>query len=69
MTWKFFTGDYLKGRHGDHTNAVLSAVGPKLRRSVRCRYLDLNWLRLLLYLIFATIRDAVTPLSALKPAS
>ena len=54
--------NYLKGRHGDHTNAVLSAVGHNLR-------LILEWLRLLLYLILAAIRHAVTPLSALKPAS
>jgi IS5 family transposase len=54
--------NYLKGRHGDHTNAVLSAVGHNLR-------LVLKWLKLLLYLILAAIRDAVTPLSALKPAS
>ena len=54
--------NYLKGRHGDQANAVLSAVGHNLR-------LVLNWLRLLLYLILAAIQDAVTPLSALKPAS
>jgi IS5 family transposase len=54
--------NYLKGRHGDHTNAVLSAVGHNLR-------LILRWLRFLLYLILAAIRDAVTPLSALKQAS
>lgn len=41
--------NYLKGRHGDHTNAVLSAVGRNLR-------LILKWLRLLLHLILAAIR-------------
>jgi transposase, IS5 family len=54
--------NYINGRLGNHTNAVLSAVGHNLR-------LILKWLRLLLYLILAAIRDTVTPLSALKPAS
>jgi transposase, IS5 family len=38
--------NFLKGRLGDRVNAVLSAVGYNFRRSVRCRYLDLKWLRL-----------------------
>jgi len=54
--------NYLKGRHGDHTNAVLSAVGHNLR-------LILNWLRLLLSLILLAILDALVPKSAFKSAS
>ena len=54
--------NYLKGRHGDHANAVLSAVGHNLR-------LILNWLRLLLRLILTAILDALAPRSAFKPAS
>ncbi len=54
--------NYLKGRHGDHINAVLSAVGHNLR-------LILNWLRLLLRLILATILADLKPKLALKPAS
>lgn len=54
--------NYLKGRHGDHTNAVLSAVGHNLR-------LVLRWLRLLLSLILTVILAALTPRSAFKPAS
>ncbi len=54
--------NFLKGRHGDHTNVVLSAVGHNLR-------LVLNWLRLLLRPILAVILDAITQKSALKPAS
>ena len=54
--------NYLKGRHGDQANAVLSAVGHNLR-------LVLNWLRLLLSLILVAILDGLAPQSALKPAS
>jgi IS5 family transposase len=54
--------NYLKGRHGDHTNVVLSAVGHNLR-------LILNWLRLLLRQILDAILAAFIPLSAFKPAS
>jgi IS5 family transposase len=54
--------NYLKGRHGDHTNAVLSAVGHNLR-------LVLRWLRLLLSLILLAIRTAFAAPSAFKPAS
>ena len=54
--------NYLKGRHGDHANAVLSAVGHNLR-------LVLKWLRLLLSLILTAILDALAPRSAFKPAS
>jgi IS5 family transposase len=61
--------NYLKGRHGDHTNAVLSAVGLNLRLQVRCRFLDLNWLRLLLPLFLDAILAANVPSPALKPAS
>ena len=51
--------NYLKGRHGDHANAVLSAVGHNLR-------LILAWLRLLLRQILIALS---APSSALKPAS
>jgi transposase, IS5 family len=54
--------NYLKGQHGDHANAVLSAVGHNLRRV-------LTWLRLLLSPILAVILDALAPKSPLKPAS
>jgi IS5 family transposase len=54
--------NYLKGRHGDHTNALLSAVGHNLR-------LVLRWLRLLLHLILTVICDALKPLPCLKVAS
>jgi len=50
--------NYLKGRHGDQTNAVLTAVGHNLR-------LVLCWLRALLSKILA----ALMPISALKMAS
>jgi IS5 family transposase len=54
--------NYLKGRHGDHANAVLTAAGYNFR-------LILNWLRALLREILrAVIADAI-PTSALKPAS
>ncbi|TAM97770.1 MAG: IS5 family transposase [Rhizobiaceae bacterium] len=54
--------NYLKGRHGDHANAVLSAVGYNLR-------LILAWLRQLLCLILLTIRDVRSPPSTFMPAS
>ena len=54
--------NHLKGRHGDHANAVLSAVGYNLR-------LVLRWLRLLLCLILIAILDADSPASALMQAS
>jgi IS5 family transposase len=57
--------NYLKGRHGDRANAVLSAVGHNLR-------LVLRWLRTLLRrilaAIFALFAD-LEPKSALNPAS
>lgn len=53
--------NYLKGRHGDAANAILSAVGYNLR-------LILAWLKILVSRILATILAAVMPLSALKPA-
>ena len=40
--------NYLKGRHGDHANAVLSAIGYNLR-------LVLNWLRALWFQILALL--------------
>ena len=54
--------NYLKGRHGDHANAVLSAVGYNLR-------LILAWLRRFLRLILIAIRDVRSPPSALMQAS
>jgi IS5 family transposase len=40
--------NYLKGRHGDHANAMLTAAGYNFR-------LVLTWLRLLLRLIMAAL--------------
>jgi IS5 family transposase len=54
--------NFLKGRLGDRINAVMSAVGYNLR-------LILKWLRKLLRKIIAAIWDAISPQSALKPAS
>ncbi len=54
--------NFLKGRLGDHINAVMSAVGYNLR-------LILKWLSKLLRQIIAAISAAITPPSALKPAS
>jgi len=53
--------NFLKGRHGDRANAVLSAVGQNIR-------LILRWLRLLLRLILAALLYASTNSTALKPA-
>ena len=54
--------NFLKGYHGDHANAVLTAVGYNLR-------LILAWLRLLLRLILAILEESLTPAWRLKPAS
>lgn len=54
--------NFLKGRDGDHANAVLTAVGYNLR-------LVLKWLRTLLHQILAAIRAALNTGSALNPAS
>jgi len=54
--------NFLHGRLGDRINAVMSAVGYNLR-------LILKWLGKLLRKIIAAIWAAITPLSALKPAS
>ncbi len=54
--------NFLKGRLGDHINAVMSAVGYNLR-------LILKWLRKLLRKIIAAILMAITPFSAIKTAS
>ena len=54
--------NFLKGRLGDHINAVMSAVGYNLR-------LILKWLRKLLRQIIAEILSATTPFSTLKSAS
>jgi IS5 family transposase len=53
---------YLKGRHGDATNAILSAVGYNLRRV-------LAWLRIILRLFLATLFATFASQSALNPAS
>lgn len=54
-------GNFLKGRHGDRANAVLTAVGYNLR-------LILNWLRLLLRRILKALRAAFTPPPIGNPA-
>ena len=54
--------NFLKGRHGDRANAVLSAVGHNLR-------LVLRWLRTLLRQILAAMFAALAPKSAPNPAS
>jgi len=46
--------NFLKGRHGDQANAVLTAVGYNLR-------LILNWLRTLLRKILEAILAALSP--------
>ena len=51
--------NYLKGRHGDQINAVMSAVGYNMR-------LILKWSRALLCKIIAAILWAASPFSALK---
>jgi len=51
---KIDSRNFLKGRHGDQANAVLTAVGYKLR-------LILNWLRALLRKIFKAILAALGP--------
>jgi len=51
----------LKGRHGDHNNAVLSAIGHNLR-------LVLKWLSHLLCLILAAILVVLVDRPALNPA-
>jgi transposase, IS5 family len=54
--------NYLKGRHGDHANAVLSAVGYNFR-------LILNWLKALLRLFLAAVFAAIAPTPPLNRAS
>jgi IS5 family transposase len=53
--------NFLRGRHGDHNNAVLCAIGHNLR-------LVLRWLSLLLRLIFSAIIHLFHTPPALKPA-
>ncbi len=53
--------NFLKGRLGDHINAVMSAIGYNFR-------LILKWLRKLLCEIITAIWAAITPQSALKSA-
>ncbi len=54
--------NFLKGRLGDHINAVMGAVGYNLR-------LILKWFRKLLRKIIADIWAAINPSPELKPAS
>ncbi len=54
--------NYLKGRHGDQANAVLTATGHNLR-------LVLRWLRKLLCKFFAALIATIAPVSALRTAS
>ncbi len=54
--------NYLKGRHGDQANAVLTATGHNLR-------LVLRWLRKLLCKFIAALIAAISPVSALRTAS
>ena len=54
--------NYLKGRHGDHANPVLTAVGHNLRPALR-------WLRTLLTQILVAILDILRPILACNPAS
>ncbi len=54
--------NYLRGRHGDQANAVLTATGHNLR-------LVLRWLRKLLCKFIATLIAAIAPVSELKTAS
>lgn len=51
--------NFLKGRTGDHINAVMSAVGYNIR-------LILKWLRRLLRKIIVAIWQAIAPVSALR---
>jgi transposase, IS5 family len=53
--------NFLKGRHGDRANAVLSAAGHNLR-------LILRWLRLLWCLLVASLLAATSNNAPLKPA-
>ena len=54
--------NFLKGRQGEQTNAVMSAVGYNLR-------LILKWPRIILRLIITAIWAAITPISTLRWAS
>jgi len=54
--------NFLKGRHGDHANAVLTAAGYNFR-------LVLRWLRALLRKILAALLDVLDPKSVLNRAS
>ncbi|NIN37296.1 MAG: IS5 family transposase [Gammaproteobacteria bacterium] len=54
--------NYLKGRHGDQANAVLTATGHNLRLVIR-------WLRRILCKLIAALIAAIWPISALRTAS
>lgn len=53
--------NFLKGRHGDRANAVLSAAGYNFR-------LLLRWLRRLLRLVLAAVLNRLAAKSTLRPA-
>ena len=53
--------NFLRGRHGDQNNAVLSAIGHNLR-------LVLKWLREILGFVLAVILGALDDRAELKPA-
>jgi IS5 family transposase len=54
--------NFLKGRHGDHSNAVLTAVGYNFR-------LILNWLRRLLRRILKALLVVLSSRPIGNPAS
>jgi len=54
--------NYLKGRHGDQANAVLTATGHNLRFVLR-------WPRKLLCKFITTLIAAIAPISELRTAS
>ena len=54
--------NYLKGRHGDQANTILTATGHNLR-------LVLRWLRKLLRKFIAALIAAIAPIPTLKSAS
>ncbi len=54
--------NFLKGRHGDQANAVLTATGHNLR-------LVLRWLRMILCKFIAALIADISPVSALTTTS
>ncbi len=53
---------YLKGRHGDQANAVLTAIGHNLRHVLR-------WLKRKMCKFIATLIAVIAPVSALRNSS